>query len=194
MSPSITDWIMVVITAIYVVATILIFHTNKKSTQAAEKQIEQANEQLKESERQFMESQRLSCIPFLQLELEDKTHNGSFEIVLFPDCFNPKTGSYEVSGGDSFYFWLKNIGNGSATNLIYTWTYLDGDSKTNVMPINGLMNRNSFPVAFYVDSQKRIEGTLEWGFSDMIGNEYSQKVNLSFENGKVTKLENDIPK
>lgn len=194
MGSSITDWIMVWITAIYVVATIAIFRANKKSAKAAEKQIEQTKKQLEESEWQFMESQRLSCIPFLQLELEDKTHNGSFEIVLFPDCFNPKTGSYEVSGGDSFYFWLKNIGNGSATNLIYTWTYLDGDSNTDMMPINGLMNRDSFPVAFYVDSQKRIEGVLEWGFSDMIGNDYTQKVNLCFENGKVTKLENDIPK
>ena len=68
------------------------------------------------------------------------------------------------------------------------------DSNTDMMPINGLMNRDSFPVAFYVDSQKRIEGVLEWGFSDMIGNDYTQKVNLCFENGKVTKLENDIPK
>lgn len=58
MEPSITDWIMVGITAIYVVATIAIFRANKKSARAAEKQIEQAKEQINEMKRQFDENNR----------------------------------------------------------------------------------------------------------------------------------------
>ena len=92
------------------------------------------------------------------------------------------------------YFWLKNLGKGSATNLIYSWQYKDGKYESHMLPINGLMDRDKYPVAFYVDATKKIEGTLEWGFSDMLGGEYTQKVFMAFENGEITKLENDVPK
>lgn len=51
-----TDWVMVIITAIYVVATIFIWLSNKKSADAAQKSVDAANAALEESKRQFTQS------------------------------------------------------------------------------------------------------------------------------------------
>ena len=186
-TPSVTDWLMFGITLIYVIATVAIWKANNKSAQATK-------EQLKESERQFSETQRLACMPFLQLEYDENPHRGEFYISLFPDVYNAESESFEVGEGNDYYFWLKNLGKGSATNLIYSWQYKDGKYESHMLPINGLMDRDKYPVAFYVDATKKIEGTLEWGFSDMLGGKYTQKVFMAFENGEITKLENDVPK
>lgn len=193
MNASITDWIMVGITAIYVVATILILRANKKSARAAEKQIEQAKEQIEESERQFLESQRLSCMPFLQLEYDEIPHNGTFFIGLYPDCYHSETNTYELGEGEDNYFWLKNIGNGAAANLSCIWKYSNGKFESKVFPINGLMHRDKYPVILFVEKNKRMEVKLEWIFTDLLGNEYTQKVDLCFENGVLNTIENDIP-
>ena len=185
---------MVLITCVYVGATIGILLANRNSARTAEKQLQQAKEQLEESELQFLETQRLACMPFLQLEYDEKPHKGEFNICLFPDIYNADSESFEIGEGNDFYFWLKNLGKGSATNLIYSWQFKDGKSESNMLPINGLMDRDKYPVIFYVDANKKIEGTLEWGFSDMLGGDYTQKVFMAFENGEITKLENDVPK
>ena len=59
--PTITDWLMVVITAIYVVATIYISRANIKSADAT-------REQLVESKRQYEDKKRLEIMPYLQFE------------------------------------------------------------------------------------------------------------------------------
>ena len=192
-TPSVTDWLMVGITFVYVVATILILIANYKSARAAEKQIQQAKEQLEESERQFLESQRISCMPFLQLEYDETPHNGTFFIGLYPDCYHAETNTYEFSEGEDNYFWLKNIGNGAAANLSCTWKYSNGKSEMKVFPINGLMHRDKYPIILFVEANNKIEVTLEWVFTDLLGNEYTQKVDLCFENGGFKTIENDIP-
>ena len=59
--PTITDWLTVAITFIYVIATIIICVSNKKSADLS-------REALALSREQFEESSRLSVIPFLQIE------------------------------------------------------------------------------------------------------------------------------
>ena len=65
-----TDWLMVIITAVYVVATIFIWRANNISAKATKDQLEeskrqfeesqkQAKAELEESKRQFKESQEL---------------------------------------------------------------------------------------------------------------------------------------
>ena len=54
--PMITDWLMVGITLIYVIATIAIWFANHKSARATEKL-------LVESKRQFDETKRLEHMP-----------------------------------------------------------------------------------------------------------------------------------
>ncbi len=49
-----TDWLMVIITAVYVVATILICRANIKSAEAAREQIEESRKQFEESNRAFI--------------------------------------------------------------------------------------------------------------------------------------------
>ena len=66
---------MVVITAIYVGATIAIWFANNKSARMTEKQLE-------ESRSQFEEANRLECIPFMQLEIPTEQERPLFEIEL----------------------------------------------------------------------------------------------------------------
>lgn len=189
-----SNWVMVIITGVYVLFTIGICVANGISAYATHKQLKQTKTQLEESEFQFLETQRLACMPFLQLEKEENTHNGSFFIALFPDCFHSDTNTYEFEEGEDNYFWLRNIGNGAAANLSCIWTCENRKPELTVFPTNGLMHRDKYPIILFVDSTKKVEGTLEWIYTDIIGNEYTQKVYLCFENGEVTKLENDIPK
>lgn len=53
------DWSMVIITTIYVVATIFIWLSNKKSADAAQKSVDAANAALEESKKQFSQSIKL---------------------------------------------------------------------------------------------------------------------------------------
>lgn len=60
----ITDWLLVVITAIYVVATIYIMRANQKTAEISKQQID-------ESKKQFDESRRLQVLPYLQIHISD---------------------------------------------------------------------------------------------------------------------------
>lgn len=53
-----TDWLMVIITAIYVIATIVICIANLKSAAATKQQVEESKYQFEESKRQFEEQKR----------------------------------------------------------------------------------------------------------------------------------------
>ena len=59
---TITDWLMVVITCVYVVATIFIMIENRKSAKTS-------SQQLAESKLQFDESRRLQVLPYLQIHI-----------------------------------------------------------------------------------------------------------------------------
>ena len=61
-----TDWLMVIITAIYVVATVVICVFNGKSAKAAKEQTETARQQIGEMIRQYNESNR----PFVVIRFE----------------------------------------------------------------------------------------------------------------------------
>ena len=108
--PLITDWIMVIITAAYVIATILICIYNGKSADATRKQVE-------ESQRQFEETKRLNMMPYLEVTL----HNDITDITDFPD------GIHLVLNSRSSENWatidrriqIKNIGLGVAKNFRY---------------------------------------------------------------------------
>ena len=68
--------LMVIISAIYVIATIIICNANAVSAKAT-------REQLEESKRQFRETQRLEVMPYLQLEeYESATIMYSLNLVL----------------------------------------------------------------------------------------------------------------
>ena len=57
--PSITDWLMVGITVVYVIATVFICWANFSSARASKAQVE-------ESKRQYEETKRLQMMPYIK--------------------------------------------------------------------------------------------------------------------------------
>ena len=183
-----TDWLMVGITFVYVVATILICVYNAKSSKTTK-------EQVAESKRQFEESKRLETMPFLQLEILTNRDRPQFEIEL-DLCDGNKT--------ETIYrdVRLKNLGNGSASNIIYTWERKNDSSvKCDYLPINGIMHGDSYCVQLTINVEEYNEleevngdGVLTWQFDDLLGNSYKQKVCLIIKEGEIVRCENDIPR
>ena len=64
----IANWLMVGITAVYVIATIVICIFNWKAVKATREQVAESKRQLEESKRQHEESKRLQLMPFLTVE------------------------------------------------------------------------------------------------------------------------------
>ena len=64
----ITDWLMVVITLIYVITTIKISKANVDSAKATREQVE-------DSRVQFEKNQRLQVMPSMQIDILDELYN-----------------------------------------------------------------------------------------------------------------------
>ena len=183
--PMITDWLMVGITAIYVAATILICFFNAKSAKAT-------REQVVESKHQFEESKRLETLPFLQVENTFYKGLPLFEIDL---DFNDDIGvtRYKLVK-------LKNLGNGAASNIIYTCKRNDNlHHSSDYPPINAIMQGDSYYFglkykAIDTETTDNINiGNLIWQYDDLLGNSYEQDVSLIYDKGDI-RFENDPPK
>ena len=188
-SPSVTDWIMVGITFVYVVATAFIFLANKKSAEAAEKQLQQAKEQLEESKEQFKESQRLECMPFLQLETIRRTDSNkdNIEIAIPPSLLDDV-----CSGISKHFFVLRNLGKGTAINLFYAWEDSStGHDSTSCPSISAIMSGDSYQIKMETKVDEDIEGWIEWHFDDMIQHHYHQKVKIKIANNHIEECDND---
>lgn len=167
------DSAMVLITVIYVVATIEICRANMKSAEAT-------REQVNEAKREFEETQRLQVMPYLQLSFVDT------------DVSNPAPCAYlEMRNDNEDYtikqalFSIKNIGLGIAhhTKVTVTTRYKKDDGYPAfdiVMPPNC---EKSTYVQFNV---KKYEGELgrredifiHIGYDDILGNAYRQEAQL----------------
>ena len=183
--PMLTDWLMVGITSVYVIATIFISIFNARSAKATRQQVD-------ESKRQFDESKRLENMPFFQLEIPTENESPLFEIELNL-CEEDTTNTlYKILK-------LKNLGNGSATNIVYTWKGSNNlDPVCDYPPINAIMHGDSyyFQLIFYTNqiAESGTAGVLIWQYDDLLGNSYEQKVSLIFDEGDLIRCENDIPK
>jgi len=182
--PLITDWLMVGITFVYVVATIFICIFNGRAAKATRDQVE-------ESQNQFYESKRLECMPFLQLEIPQDTQRPLFEITL---------PFYKDESSDTIYkvLWLKNLGNGTATNITYAWQYKDfGINETGYPPINAVMQGDKYCFQFTIDVDENVDDipqkAIIFQFDDLLGNKYEQKVILCFEECDLVRCETDTP-
>lgn len=207
--PTITDWIMVGITFLYMLFTIGIFIANLRSSESAKSQLEETKKQmdesknqfkkqlsemraqLNESKNQFNESQRLSCQPFLQVEIPNVIPKAQFEINL-PLCKDEEV--YDHLYNNVF---IKNIGKGAATNIIYSWEIKDINVYNSNFPqINGIMQGDKYCMQItscYRENPQDIQGLLLWEFNDMLGNRYKQKLTIYFEDNELIRCENDTP-
>ena len=118
--PTITDWLMVGITLVYVIATIAIWFANQKSARATEKQ-------LIESKRQFDEAKRLEHMPYMQVSFgkwKTSEERGSYLPNMMLDI-NRSGDNHASSSGMSID--ITNIGLGLAVKLKCQW--VSGDIK-----------------------------------------------------------------
>jgi len=151
--------------------------------------LRQNNKILKQSQEHFVESNRLGNQPYLQMELTN--------------CLSNCTPQYEIilSSGDdesesTFAICkIKNVGNGTATNITYTWQ-MEKQSNTDTFPVNAVMKDDvyifqiTFINAFDRDS---FESVLLWDYDDILGNTYEQKSILCFKEGQLDHIDNDSP-
>ena len=178
------DWAMVIITGIYVVATVIICVFNGCSAKATRDQVE-------ESQNQFYESKRLECMPFLQLEKPQDTQKPLFEITL---------PFYKGESTDTIYavLWLKNLGNGTATNITYSWQHKEFEiNEAGYPPINAVMQGDKYCFQMTIDVDDDIDSVSQkeivFQFDDLLGNTYEQKVILCFEDRDLIRCETDAP-
>ena len=169
--PTITDWLMVGITAVYVVATIFISCANIKSANAT-------RDQLTESKRQYEDKKRLEIMPYIQFEQTKDNANHELNLVL--DSGDKLTGKYIL------LVRMKNIGNGTAKDIAYTYQWNNGANTHDrgAFPVQALSSGESqtIKVVFFHTVEKRAERSACFvlRYRDLLENAYTQKLNLRF--------------
>lgn len=173
-----TDWLMVIITFIYVVATIFICVANFKSASTTRQQLEESREQ-------YEETKRLSLMPFI-----------IFEKISINNCDN-KIGFGLISGSSELsklykIFKIKNIGLGTAKNITYTLTnstdsYYRGDFFTKGMSSGDDYN---IGITFYYPKEPLAAPklALDLAYEDLLNNSYTQRVEFIFNYDKSKSL------
>ena len=177
--PTITDWLMVGITLVYVIATIAIWFANYKSARATEKQ-------LIESKRQFDETKRLEHMPYMQVSFGEWITNGERGSYL-PNMWlniNRTADNHASSSGMSID--VTNIGLGLAVNLKCQW--FSGDIKQEQHLSASLLKQEECCTSTFIISAavpdkepQYAETSLIICFDDFLGNHYEQTVDISFQ-------------
>ena len=172
------------ITTIYVIATIFICRANIKAATAS-------RDQIAESQKQFEETKRLECMPFLQMEISHDGVTPEFDLEL-PLC------SEDIEYPITKTVKLKNVGNGTATTITYSWNYKGNDiSKSDYPPINAIMKGDAYYILICCDANETLpsetSATLTLQYNDLLGYSYEQKVIFHFDTDNLLWCENDIP-
>lgn len=177
--PMITDWLMVGITLVYVIATIAIWFANHKSARATEIQLE-------ESKRQFDETKRLEHMPYMQVSFGEwitSDERGSYLPNMWLDI-NRTADNHAASSGMSID--VTNIGLGLAVNLKCQW--VSGEiAQEQHLSANLLKQEECCTSTFIIsaavpDKEPQFADTsLIICFDDFLGNHYEQTVDISFQ-------------
>lgn len=181
-----------IVTVIYVVATIKIFKANKKSAEIAEDQLRQSKKELDELKNQFEESQRLSCQPFLQIEKISSSLNENL-INIFLPIYYEESDDFSYPGSIRQNFVIKNLGNGNAINVFYSWDDFTGTHKdTCSTSINAIMHGDTYEIRIVVDPKIKSKSCLCFHYNDLIGSSYIQKFFINIDNN-IINIENSSP-
>lgn len=153
--------------------------------------LKQGQEQIEESKKQFIASKRLECQPYLQMELVEDWQD-----------FVPQFGvSIHIEDDDSepvhALCKIKNVGNGTATNLIFGWES-KGPSSSDIIPfpINAIMNGAEYYFLVILEKKSVLDSLqiyIEWEFGDILGNSYVQKSTLYYEDDTLVSIDNNPP-
>ena len=177
--PTITDWLMVGITLVYVIATIAIWFANHKSARATEKQ-------LIESKRQFDEAKRLEHMPYMQVsfcEWKTSEERGSYFPNMMLDI-NRSGDNRFASSGKSID--VTNIGLGLAVNIKCKWISSGIEQEQHLSA--SLLKRGECCNSTFIISAAIPEKEPQYAdtsliicFDDFFGNHYEQTVAISFQ-------------
>ena len=148
---------------------------------------------LQQSQKQFDESKRLEYQPFLQMELiKDWTGDITDYLIRIPLEKDSYQYSYSLCK-------IKNVGNGTATNIIFTWKSEEPSASDSVpFPVNAVMSGDEYLFKVCTTESKpdgkppRIE--FEWEFEDILGNSYEQKSILNYNYSEIDSIDNDPPR
>ena len=170
---------MVLITFIYVVATIEICRANIKSAEATK-------EQLEESKRQFNETKRLEHMPYMQVSFGEwitSDKRGSY----LPDMWleiNRTSDNRSASSGKSID--VTNIGLGLAVNIKCKWISAGIEQEQHLSA--SLLKRGECCNSTFIISAAIPEKEPQYAdtsliicFDDFLGNHYEQTVDISFQ-------------
>ena len=171
--PTITDWLMVAITAVYVVATIFICYANLSSAKAT-------REQVAESKRQFEETRRLEIMPYLQFESYTGSIQREFKkerLVLATEDFSGAT--IQIT------FAIKNVGRGAAREITWIWKNFNNSFDKGNFPIRAVQNGEKQFLIFSFGVPKNTYDVniarVELNFKDLLDNAYTQIVEFRFK-------------
>ena len=176
---SVLSFILALLSIVFVIITL------KQNT----KILEQGQKQIEESQKQFTESKILECQPFLQMELiEDWDQYNSQYVISIPIEDNESENIYGLCK-------TKNVGNGTATNLIYSWKY-GTKTDSDPFPVNAIMHGDEYYVQITLEKAS-IRGSFDiefvWGYEDILGNNYEQRSILHYIDEKFSCVDNDPP-
>lgn len=163
--------LMVIITFVYVVATCFICGANMRSAKASKAQLE-------EMKNEHDETIRYGIMPFLQIEeISEVEHDFYLELPLV----DKTQADWEMGS----VVRVKNIGNGAATNLTYTWESENMPTVVNdTFPINAIKADGEYQIALSFDSMKSKIGsnlgTLILHYDDMRGYSYNQRMVFTY--------------
>lgn len=195
--PLITDWLMLSITAIYVIATVFICVFNGRSARATYKQIE-------ESQRQFEERKRLEYRPYFDAAPVDDIlgqNNYDSDTLLFLSDEHPRECTIL-----SEWIMMKNIGAGTAINLTCHWKNKNKEEQTVEFPFATFEKGEMRNVAIHIQveflpqySAYEAQASLVLHFQDLLGNKYEQEMIIFFDvssanNTKLRNMEVNTPK
>lgn len=185
--------LMVIITAVYVVATIQICRANIKSAKASNAQVAAAKEQtdavkaqLDESKREYEETKRLEHMPYMQVsfgEWKTSDERGSY----FPNMWlniNRTADNHASSSGMSID--VTNIGLGLAVNIKCKWISAGIEQEQHLSA--SLLKRGECCNSTFIISAAIPEKEPQYAdtsliicFDDFLGNHYEQTVDISFQ-------------
>lgn len=180
--PTLADWIMVGITAIYVIATIVISYANIKSANAT-------REQLMITKQQYEEIKRLDAMPYLTARLSHRLNEGQGSMWI-PNKIMCTIAQSEDSSyvTETLYYTLHltNIGHGSTRSI--SVVLKNGIKAWDEQPIHLESLSVGQSIDVYCEFEGRFDNTedekqnaeLLFEYHDLLGNRYQQVISLSF--------------
>ena len=164
---------MVLITAVYVIATIVITVANIKAAKATRAQIA-------ESRWQYEDKKRLEVKPYIQFE---RILNAPKACYRF-EGYSMVEGCTLKPSGEVLQ--VKNIGLGTAKDITcsFQWDDETEECKTSAFPVQALYsNETQFVyITLYHPStkDKTLSGCFTLEYSDLLDNKYSQRIDMSY--------------